>query len=153
MKKGVLVFLTCCLFSLNAIAKETWVCPQLKGYTSLLENASKWEKIKAKFRFGLIETYTILGKNQIIIDGDNSRLVTETDSKPTPLLLFNNNDSKADLLEIGSVASSIYTIDKKQKKLFYVGNGVVPEELKGFFHIENGYQKAMTANCDVFMED
>ena len=133
------------LLSFSANAREVYYCSEFYGVTTPLKEKSWiWNKLKW-FHHGVEETKTILGDSRIIVDGQNSEIIVDGES--TPLILFNNNDDKAELLEVGTVASAIYTIDKVNKKTLYVKNGFVPLNLRNIINIDRGYQMMMTAEC------
>lgn len=133
MKK--LIFIFCILFSFNTMATEIYSCKSLSGYTTPLKKNEK----------EITKTETI-SDFKIVVDGKNSYILTP-DNQKTPLLLFNETDEKAELLEIGTVASSIYSIDKKTKKILQAKNGIVPEDFSELLDIEIPYQIIMSGVC------
>ena len=133
------------LLSFSANAREVYFCSEMIGTTTpLTEKSSLWNKFKW-LHHGVEETKTVLGEMKIVVDNNNSEIVVNGES--TPLTLFNDNDDKAELLEIGKVCSFIHSIDKANKKLLSVKNCIVPTELKSILNITKPYQMMMTAEC------
>jgi hypothetical protein len=119
----------------------------MKGVSTPLTQKSKLWNLFKWLHNGVEKTETITGKNKIVVDGVNSRIELSNIPEPTELIIIQNNEDKAELLEVGTITTAIYTIDKANKKLFYIKNGVVPFSLKSVFKIDTGYQMMMTADC------
>ena len=135
-----------CLISFGIKAKETYYCEQMTGLTTPLSAKGKlWNSFKWFNKN--VETTSTISAFQIVIDDKNSYLQDEITKDKTPLLLFMDNDEKAELLQIGTVASSIYTIDKFKKQIYQAKNGLITNKFKKNFNIQHGYQMIMKGNC------
>lgn len=117
------------------MATEIYNCETLSGYSTPLKKNEK----------EITKTETV-SDFKIVVDGKNSYILT-SDNQKTHLLLFNETDEKAELLEIGVVASSIYSIDKKTKKILQAKNGIIPEDFSELLDIEIPYQIIMSGVC------
>ena len=135
-----------CLISFGIKAKETYYCEQMTGLTTPLSAKGRlWNSFKWFNKN--VETTSTISAFQIVIDDKNSYLQDEITKDKTPLLLFMDNDEKAELLQIGTVASSIYTIDKFKKQIYQAKNGLITNKFKKNFNIQQGYQMIMKGNC------
>ena len=144
MKKILVLFAI--LYSFQANAAETYYCEAMSGVSTPLVKPSFLNKISLWFTNGVEKTKTI-SDFRIVIDGDNSYIQMVGDEDKTPLILFVNTDEKAELLEIGTVASSIYSIDKVRKKILQAKNGILPSNLSNILKIELPYQIITNGNC------
>jgi len=140
----------CILFllfvSFNVCAEERYYCGAMSGVNTPLNKPSFLKKIKLLFTNGVEKTET-LSDFVIVIDGDNSYIQDVGNPEKTPLLLFTNTDEKAELLSIGTVASSIYSIDKIRKKILQAKNGILPTNLYNVLKIDLPYQMIMSSDC------
>ena len=143
--KKILILLSI-LYTFQANAQESYYCEAMTGVTTPLEHPSLLKKIRLWFSNGT-ETTKSISDFRIVIDGENSYIQNTSDSEKVPLLLFTNTDEKAELLEIGTVASSIYSIDKIHKKVLQAKNGILPTNLYNIFKIELPYQIIMSSDC------
>ena len=143
--KKILILLSI-LYTFPANAQESYYCEAMTGVITPLEHPSLLKKIRLWFSNGT-ETTKSISDFRIVIDGENSYIQNTSDSEKVPLLLFTNTDEKAELLEIGTVASSIYSIDKIHKKVLQAKNGILPTNLNNIFKIELPYQVIMSSNC------
>lgn len=133
-------------FTFNAYGAETYYCDVMTGVGTPLRNPGFLKKIKLWFSNGVEKNETISGF-RIVIDGDNSYMQNDNDPEKTPVLLFANTDEKAELLLVGTVASSIYSIDKIHKKVLQAKNGILPTSLRHIFNIERPYQMILSGDC------
>ena len=145
MKKSLYILAAFCICS-NAYALECYYCNAMTGVSTPLVKPSLLKKIALWLNNGVEKTNSI-SDFRIVIDGENSYLQNTSDPEKTPLLLFTNTDEKAELLEIGTVASSIYSIDKIHKKVLQAKNGILPTNLYDIFKIELPYQMIMSSDC------
>lgn len=143
--KKLLVFLLM-LYAFNVNAQEIYFCEAMDGVITPLEKPNLWKKITLWFSNGVEKTKTF-SDFRIVIDGENSYIQDTNDSEKTPLLLFTNTDEKAELLAIGTVASSIYSIDKVRKKVLQAKNGILPSHLHGILKIDIPYQAIFSSDC------
>lgn len=144
MKK--LLILLSILYAFQANAQESYYCEAMTGVTTPLEKPTLLKRIRLWFSNGTEKTVSV-SDFRIVIDGENSYIQIASDTEKTPLLLFTNTDEKAELLEIGTVASSIYSIDKIHKKVLQAKNGIMPTNLHGIFKIDLPYQMIMSSDC------
>lgn len=147
MKKTILLTLLLFFYATDIQSAEVFYCDELSGVSTPLKEKSFWWNKFKWLHNGVEKTQTVTGKNKIVIDGIKTRIESLNVPEPTELIIIQNTEDKAELLEVGSVASAIYTIDKANKKLLYVKNGLVPFKLKSIIKIEKGYQMMMTADC------
>jgi hypothetical protein len=127
-------------------AKESYYCDKLEGLTTPLNEKSKIWELMRPIHNGVETTETISGF-KIVIDGNNSYIQNENSEDKTPLLLFYNSDEKAELLEPGSVASSLWTLDKTKKQIYQAKNGLLENKFKPLLNITQGYQMILKGNC------
>lgn len=144
MKK--IIFLFCFFVCFNTYAQETYYCEAMTGVNTPLNEPSLLKKIYLWFHNGVEKTQSV-SDFRIVIDGKKSYIQNTNSEDKDYLILFNNTDEKAELLEIATVASSIYTIDKVHKKVLQAKNGVLPINLKNILKIDLPYQIIMSSNC------
>lgn len=147
MKRITLLAFLLTIYAPYAQSAEIFYCGPMSGVSTPLTDKPSWWNKLTWLHNGVEKTHTITGDNKIVIDGEKSRLTTSEIDEDTPLILVKNNDDKAELLEVGTVVSAIYAIDKANKKLYYVKIGIVPFELKKLLKIDKGYQMMMSADC------
>jgi hypothetical protein len=120
----------------NAVCSSIYVCDKMKGYTTLQQSRPTLIE-KLKFKYIGVDSVESLSDMVFVVDGERSYAKTSDSEQKTPLFLIQDTEEKVELLEIGTLASSIYTIDKKHKKLYQAKNGVIVK----------GYQIIMESNC------
>ena len=146
MKKLLFILTTFLYICTSAYAQESYYCEAMSGVTTPLEKPNFLKKVLLWINNGTEKTKSI-SDFRIVIDGENSYVQIASDTEKTPLILFTNTDEKAELLEIGTVASSIYSIDKIHKKVLQAKNGILPTNLKYLFKIDLPYQMIMSSSC------
>lgn len=139
-------FLSLQLISSPAFAAETYYCDKMHGLSTPLREKSKFWNLTKSIHHGVEKTETMSGF-RIVLDGENSYIQNDGSKDKDPLILFSDSDEKAELLEIGSVASSIWTIDKIKKQIYQAKNGLVTSKFKPLLNIDRGYQIILTGNC------
>ena len=144
MKKFLILLLV--IFATKAYAYESYYCDAMSGVNTPLKEPNLWNKIYLWFHNG-VETTKSVSDFKIVIDGKNSFLQNADEEEKTPLILFNETEEKVELLEIGSIASSIYSIDKINKKVLQAKNGILPTGFYPLFKIELPYQIIMSSKC------
>ena len=131
MKKLILLFIcsmVCLSFSSVAKAQSVYYCGKLSGYDTLE---------KPSFFGGLHKTHAEDNGCKYVIDGQKA-IVSCSGLGTDECVTIGETDEKIDFVCPGSVASSVYTISKKENKVFYAKNGVL---------FGKGYQIIMTADC------
>ena len=111
-----------------SFATEIYHCESLKGWEYFLEeNNDTPKKIEPYNKNGC--TYVINeNKMTIICDGVTS----------DPCVVFNNSYEKVEAICVALAVTELYTFSKKEKKLFFVKNGVIGGK---------GYSMMMSGNC------
>lgn len=145
MKKFYVILISFFLFT-NAFAAETYYCEAMTGVNTPLIKPNAMKKIYLWFHNG-VEKNKSISDFRIVIDGNNSYIQDANSPEKDKLILFSDTEEKAELLQIGTVASSIFTIDKVHKKVLQAKNGVLPTQMKPLFKIDLPYQMIMSGNC------
>lgn len=125
MKKKLILFSM--FFPIVASAQSVFYCEQLSGYDTLK---------KTSFSEELHKTHSEDNGCKYVIDGQKA-IISCSELGTNECITVGETDEKIDFLCVGSVASSIYTISKKEKKVFQAKNGILGK----------GYQVIMSADC------
>lgn len=125
MRKILFSFL---LIPFVANAQSVFYCGKLKGYDTLE---------KPSFLGNLHKIQSEDNGCKYVIDGQKA-VVSCSGLGTNECITIGETDEKIDFVCPGSVTSSIYTISKKENKVFQAKNGVI---------FGRGYQIMMEADC------
>lgn len=122
MRKFALIFICVFSFVANISAAEIYDCKAPKG----------WDNIKGKINeTGVFSSYIfIISGNEVIVEFGKENL-------DYPVRLLRNSAERIDIVGMAKFTTELFTINKKENKLYYVKNGI----------IGNGYSMMMSSDC------